>query len=379
MPGDVALGVVAMDSFENTCAAPKMKAAGGTDVARCTVAALLRGRFGRVSAVVVALVAASAGMARAQDFTATIPAKYTVACDLDRSDLVARVIARNPEVYPRRVAQTPGGWLVYDRYERQVVELDKNLRRVRSWGRHGPGPMEYEDPAGLGWLDSTRMVVVDEKPPSLIVFGPGGSEHRLALAGLPRHAIVADGRVLIATTEATVHEVTLDGQVRTVNIRDDFGLPDNRGAGTHAAPRLRGNHMAFTGPSAIWRLGTQPQRIIQRCVHDDLANMLEEAVRIDTPFGPQPFNLTTLQDFLPLGANGFLSLGGLVVRVNDQKLRSIEHYDSGGRLKQAWQLTGYPTVSGVFDEHVIGRMLIWDEDTIDGIQLVEVEGLGVNR
>lgn len=316
-------------------------------------------------------------MARAQDFTASIPVRYTEACDLDRSDLAARIIAHNEGVYPRRVAQTPGGWLIYDRYEEQVVELDEDLRSVRSWGRQGPGPMEYEGPVGLGRLDSDRVVVVDGSPPSLIVFGPGGTEHRLAIRARPRHAIVADGRILIATGEATVHEVTTDGQVQTLNTRQDFGLRENRGAGATAAPRLRGNHMAFTGPSAIWRLGTEPQRIIQRCVHDDLLNTLEEAVRIDTPFGPQPFNLTTLQDFLPLGTEGFLALGGLVVTGRaDQKLRSIEHYDSSGRLRQAWQLTGYPTARGVFDERTIGRMLVWNEEEFDGIRLIEVDGLG---
>lgn len=327
------------------------------------------------------LVTASPGVARAQDFTVGIPIEYTEACDLDRSDLAVQVIARNEEVYPRRVARTPGGWLVHDRYEDQVVELDQDLRRVRSWGRQGPGPMEYEDPVGMGRLDSARVVVVDGSPPSLIVFGPGndGNERRLVMNARPRHAIVVDGRVLIATDEATVHEAELDGQVLTVNTRDDFGLPGNRGLGAHAAPRLRGMHLAFTGPSTIWRLGPQPQRVIQRCVHGDLQGMLEEAVRIDTPFGPQPFNLTTMQDFLSLGAEGFLALGGLVVTANDQKLRSIERYDSSGRLTQAWQLTGYPTVNGVFDEHAIGRMLLWNEDTITGIQLVEVEGLTVNR
>ena len=95
-------------------------------------------------------------------------------------------------------------------------------------------------------------------------------------------------------------------------------------------------------------------------------------------FGLQAFNLTTMQDFLPLGAEGFLAIGGLVVRVGDQNLRSIERYDSEGALMQAWQLTGYPAVKAVFDEHTLGRMLIWNEDTIDGIQLVEVDGLGVN-
>lgn len=361
-----------------------MKTARVTDVTSRIVVPLLRIRLGRTSAAVLALVATSAGVARAQDFTARIPVKYTEACDLDRSDVAARVIARNEEVYPRLVAQTSSGWLIHDRYEKQVVELDQDLRKVRSWGQHGPGPMEYNSPVGLGRLDSARVVVVDGNPPSLIVFGPGGSEHRLAIFARPKHAVVADGRILIATNEATVHEATVDGQLRTVNTSDDFGLPENPGRGATPAPRLREGHMAFTGPSAIWRLGAEPRQIFQRCIHDDLLGMLEEAIQIDTPFGAHPFNLTTMQDFLPLGTRGFLTLGGLVVRVDMgrefQKLRSIEHYDSGGRLKQAWKLTGYPVVKGVFDNHVVGRMLIWNEEEIDGIQLVEVEELGaVNR
>ena len=263
----------------------------------------------QIGAVALAVVVASTRVASAQDLSVTIPAKYTDACDLDRADLAVRVVAHNEEIYPGQVARTSSGWLVYDKYERQVLELDTDLRRVRSWGRDGPGPMEYENPVGLGRLDSANVVVVDGNPPSLIVFGPGENEHR-----------------------------------------------------------------------PIWRLGTQPQQIVQRCVHDDLVDMLEEAVRIDLgpPFGQQAFNLTTMQDFLPLGGEGLLAIGGLVVRVRGENLRSIERYDSRGVLQQAWQLTGYPGVSAVFDERAPGRMLIWDEDTIDGIQLVEVEGLGVN-
>lgn len=150
-------------------------------------------------AVVLALVAASAGVAEAQrfrDFTTTIGEEYTYACELDRSDLVVRVIAQNEEVYPQRAARTPGGWLVYDRYEEQVVELDQDLRRVGSWGRQGPGPMEYEDPVGMGRLDADRVVIVDGSPPSLIVFGPGANdrnEHRLVMDARPQHA-EADAR-----------------------------------------------------------------------------------------------------------------------------------------------------------------------------------------
>ncbi len=315
--------------------------------------------------------------------TVGLPMKYVEACDLERSDLVARVIARNEDVYPRRVAQTTRGWLVYERYEEQVVELDRDLRRIHGWGRQGPGPMEYENPVGLGRVDSTHVIVVDGRPPSLIVFGPDATEHRLAVPGRPTHAIVADGRILVATNEATVHEITLNGEVRTVNTRGDFGLPEARGLATNPVLRLRGNHMAFTGPSTIWTLGDQPRRMIQRCVHDDLMNMLEVPILIDTPFGRHPFNLTTMQDFLPIGSEGFLALGGLVVNVTRgrevQKLRSIEHYDTGGSLRQAWQLTEYPGAKGVFDEHTPGRMLIWHEEEIGGIRLVQLEGLGLKE
>lgn len=333
-------------------------------------------------AVVLALVAASAGVADAQrfrDFTTTIPEEYANACELDRSDLVVRVIAQNEEVYPQRAARTPGGWLVYDRYEEQVVELDQDLRRVGSWGRQGPGPMEYEDPVGMGRLDADRVVIVDASPPSLIVFGPGANdrnEHRLVMDARPQHAVIVDGRLLIATSDATVHEASLDGELRLVHTRTDFGLPQGGGSGASAVPRLRGNHIGFTGPSQIWTLGAQPQQIVQRCIHDDLKQMLEAPVQIDTPFGPLPFNLTTMKDFLPLGADGFLALGGLVVRVDGRLRRSIEHYDATGNLTQAWLLTGYLAVNGVFDDQVTGRMLLWQPDAIAGVQLVEVEGLG---
>ena len=204
---------------------------------------IVRRRSMRSPAVVLALVAASAGVARAQnfrDFTTTIPEEYTNACELDRSDLAVRVIAQNAEVYPARAARTPGGWLVYDRYEEQVVELDQDLRRVGSWGRQGPGPMEYEDPVGMGRLGADRVVVVDGSPPSLIVFGPGATdrnEHRLVMNTRPAHAMVVDGRVLIATSDATVHEATLDGEVRTVHTRNDLGLPQD---GARELPRYPG-------------------------------------------------------------------------------------------------------------------------------------------
>ncbi len=286
-----------------------------------------------------------------------------------------RVIARNEEVYPDRVARTANGWLVHDRFERQVVELDEDLRRVRDWGRPGPGPMEYESPVGLGRIDSAHVAVVDARPPSLIVLGPRDNEYRIAELD-PEHAVVVDGRILVASSEATVHEMTVDGQVRLLNARSDFGLPESRGSkAAPANPRLRAGYVGFIGPSAVWTLGTSPRKVVQRCVPEDMEDMLVEAPMIDLghPFGEHPMNIHTMQDFLPLGADGFLTVGGLVVR--GRRLRSIERYDSQGVLVRAWQLTGYPAAKAVFDEHNIGRMLIWEEDGIDGILLVEAEGM----
>ena len=81
-----------------------------------------------------------------------------------------------------------------------------------------------------------------------------------------------------------------------------------------------------------------------------------------------------MQDFLPLGAGGFLAMGGLVLK-GSARLRSIERYDSSGVLLEAWKLIGYPEVNAIFDEHNIGRLLIWNEESIDGIQLVETKGM----
>ena len=70
----------------------------------------------QIGAVALAVVVASTRVASAQNLSVTIPAKYTDACDLDRSDLTVRVVAHNEEIYPGQVARTSRGWLVYDKY-----------------------------------------------------------------------------------------------------------------------------------------------------------------------------------------------------------------------------------------------------------------------
>ena len=87
-----------------------------------------------------------------------------VACDLDRVPLRLEVLAHNPEVYPTSVAppsRIPGGWLVYDRFEQQLIELDDDLNEIARWGRSGPGPMEYSQPIAV-WGNGDEIVVVDQ-------------------------------------------------------------------------------------------------------------------------------------------------------------------------------------------------------------------------
>ena len=328
-----------------------------------------------VRRLVVLAIASYAGPASAQ-LAVTTPEEYTRECRIERESLTATVLARNSDVYPDVVTRTSGGWLVHDRFARQIIELDDSLTIVRRWGRRGPGPLEYENPVAVLQTSPDQVVVLDRSPPSIITFGDGAGERRLE-GVMPVHAIFDGGRILVSARRGTLHEVTVLGEIRNLLSRHDFGLPVQRGDGARPIIRLRPGHLGFLGPSTIWVGSSPPRQIVQRCLHDDLANVHLEAPKVDLgpPFGIQPYTVHTMLDFLHLGDGaGFLVLGGLVVDEDD--LRSIERYDETGRLVKAWRLTGYPRVSGVFDNHNNGRMLLWNAEEIDGIVLVALDGEG---
>ncbi len=162
----------------------------------------------------------------------------------------------------KRLSRTgrPSGWLVYDRFDRQVVELDNALEEVHRWGRRGPGPLEYEDVVAMIRTDLGQVVVFDRSPPSMLVFGEDGEEHRLDI--IPRHATFDQGRIILADRAGSVHEITVEGEVRTLLYPRDFGLPVPRGAGAFPVMRLKSGYVGFLGPSSVWASAPSVRRLV---------------------------------------------------------------------------------------------------------------------
>lgn len=311
-----------------------------------------------------------------QQLRISVPDEYKYECTLDRTMLATTQVAANPEIYPTLATRVDGGWLVYDEFFQQVVELDDELAEVRRWGRRGPGPLEYGHPVAIMRLSTGEVVIVDDTPPSVMVMG-GADPNEHVIQGLePEAAMVApDGTILTAGLYGDVHVVDTDGEMlREVASPQDFGLPGGRSQGAYPEMLIRPPFVGFLGPSTVWRLvnGGKPRQVIQRCLHEDLARIHERAPLIEIPsFGEVPYTVITMYDFLPL-PDGILTFGGL--NVNPQLDRSLEFYDESGALRGAWQLTGYPGARGVFDPQDPRRILIWNKENIEGTLLIEVDG-----
>ncbi len=321
-------------------------------------------------AVVFALPSPAVGQV-SMDFTVSIPSEYERECRMDRDVLSARTIAANTDVYPEHVARTDDGWLVYDRYDKEVVELDDSLAEVDRWGRQGRGPLEYVNVVAMVRTGADQVVVFEVAPPSMVVFGKDEGEHRLDVS--PRHAVFDLGRLLMVDRAGDVFEVTpKTGEMQLIHHRADWKIPVPKGDGARPIARLRpGGYVGFLGPSTIWTASPSPKLLVQRCVHEDWAAVHTTAPMLDLggPIGVQPYTINTMQDFAVLPSGGFLALGGL--SVDREHIRSIERYDEDGGLVSAWRLDGFPRASGVFDNKSPGRLLIWEEQEIDGIVLVE--------
>lgn len=104
--------------------------------------------------------------------------------------------------------------------------------------------------------------------------------------------------------------------------------------------------------------------------------MHEKAPLVELPgLGQVPYTVETLQDFVVLDDGRILTFGGLRVGGGDDASRSIELYDRDGRLLRAWRLR-LRDAQAVFDPANPRRMLIWGEDAVAGVQLIEVSGDG---
>lgn len=305
-----------------------------------------------------------------------------VACDLDRVPLELEVLAHNPEVYPTLVAppsRVPGGWLVYDRFEQQLIELDDDLNEIARWGRSGPGPMEYSQPMAV-WGNGDEVVVVDWEPPSVILFGTEPNERRL-LVSLPllplggAAFLPAEDRLVLPVMGVGLYETSLfsHGQMQPAWTYADLGIEAPAGylvpyGGSPLLLRASPTGELYAGSqwgSRIWHLEPAgPRLILERCIPERLRNQHSRPVRPGSA-------RTTLLSFQVLPDGRILAHGALPVGTPDSEEYSVELYSADGALLGAWSL---PFISAVFDPTSARRLLVWSEDI--GLQLVEVSGPG---
>ena len=301
-----------------------------------------------------------------------------VACGLDRTPLGLEVLAHNPEVYPTLVAppsRIPGGWLVYERYERQVIELDDDLEEVARWGRAGPGPMEYSRPVAV-WGNGEQVVVMDRDPPSVMLFGSNPSERALVVQ-LPIGGaafLPTEDRQVFSVMGVGLYETSLSrGEMRPTWTYADLGIaaqPENRvlfGGSPlvpHASP-TGGLYVGSQWGSRIWHLESAgPRLVLERCIPQGLRNQHISPVR-------PGYARSTLQSFQVLPDGRILTHGALPVEVTDTEERSVELYGADGKLLAAWSI---PFISAAFDPTNASRLLVWSEEV--GLQLVTVSGPG---
>lgn len=312
------------------------------------------------------------------------PDKLRAACDLERSPLAVQVVASSVEHYPELAERTSDGWLVYDRYADQVVELDDNLQETALWGRKGPGPLEYRGTVlGFG-RDGGGTFVVDDSPPSVMVFGAAEEEYRLdGVRGWELdHAINLGDRLLLAskfgihgTTLARQSEVTMEWS------REDLGIAVyDEGQPPHFRLRRGGDGFLYAGTttqSAIFLLDGKdaPRKVVQRCVPKEWQEVHRKAPVFDEgALKGHGYSLQTLADYTVLEGGRMLALGTLTV--NGGSHVSVELYDANGEMLRAWELP-LPTSQAIFDPYNPRRLLLWGTWKGDEhVRLVEVDGEG---
>ena len=106
--------------------------------------------------------------------------------------------------WPRVASRLPGGAIIIaNRGSNEIREFDAAGRYVRSLGRKGAGPGEFENLSWAGWLDGDTIVGYDPPNRRLTVFAPDGSVARTVTLPLPHTSsfpevagILANGSVL---------------------------------------------------------------------------------------------------------------------------------------------------------------------------------------
>ncbi len=317
----------------------------------------------------------------------SFPEGLVNACPLERTPLSVKELASNREHSPLKARQVEDGWLVYDRYDRQVIELSSDLRLVARWGRIGEGPMEYRatrrGPSGFGRTEGGETFVVDDAPPSIMTLGLHRNEYQLRRgrgeAIFIDDAINVDNRIFMATRKGIL-ESTLGKRSFAArwDLEDMDIVVSEHGQGPKFLLRHGLDGKLYAGASNqsyIWALddGPSPRKVVQRCLPEGLMNVFTDAPRLQGGIvDGMRFSTTTTIDFLVLPTGHTLALGAL--EVNADKHQSIEMYDRNGTLLRAWTLP-LAGVRGTFDPRNPRRILIWDGED-EHVKLIEIDGQG---
>ena len=308
------------------------------------------------------------------------PEALVTACEMERWPLTVEVVATSTAHYPRHAERVPGGWLVYERYDQQVVELDDDLREVARWGRKGPGPLEYRgNVPGFGRTESGGTFVVDDSPPSVMTFGATGTEYRLDVPR-PHHAVAVGDRLMLASS-AGIHEATISGDETdaTTWSHEDLGI-DISEDGKPSRYLLRSGdgsvYAAATSQSAIWALSGKdaPRKVVQRCVPKAWQEMHRKAPVFERGrFKGQRYSLRTLGDYAVLDEGRLLALGTL--HTNADLHSSLELYNADGEMVWAWEIPMPSSSRKVFDPYNPRRLLVWGPwKGEEHVRLIEVDG-----
>lgn len=311
------------------------------------------------------------------------PKALTTACDMRRSPLTVEVVAVSEAHHPRHAERIPGGWLIYERYDRQVVELDDDLREVARWGRRGPGPQEYRGRTpGFGRTELGGTFVVDDSPPSVMVFGAREEtegERRLDVRW-PHHAVNVGDRLLLASSLG-IYEATVSGDRAGAMAwsHADLGIAvSDDGKPSRYLLRSSTNgalYAAATSQSAIWLLSGEdgPRKVVQRCVPRAWQEMHRKAPVFESgPLKGEKYSLRTLGDYTVLDGGQLLALGTLETA---EGRGSLELYDSDGALGGAWELPLPQQSRKMFDPYNPRRLLVWGPwKGEEHVRLIEIDG-----
>lgn len=157
---------------------------------------------------------------------------------------------------------------VLDAHAREVRVFDRDGRHVRSFGRQGGGPGEFEAPAALLWGADGNLWVVDQRNARYAVFDtvgqyvtshprPGGIAFRPWPGAIDRNGYL--------------HDLSISGEPGAGRPRIGVGRlgPDLKPAGVFTIPEFqetvfelrRGNnvmiHRVPFAPAQIWRVGPE--------------------------------------------------------------------------------------------------------------------------